>query len=281
LFEERGVGPDVVAGDHSESDAKPHIDYFHRRTDQADIYFLVNRENRWQDADCSLRMTGRQPELWDPLTGEVSNARAFRQANGRTIVLLRFPPEGSMFVVFRRAISPTAQGNGEHNGPRPTTATTLTGPWQVEFDAAWGGPPTPVEFAELTSWADHDDEGIKYYSGSADYRTTLEVDASANDANQRTWIDLGDVKEVAVVSVNGTEVGTAWTEPYRVEVTGHLRSGENQIEIEVTNLWPNRLIGDRRLPARERLTHTNIRKFRENSPLLESGLLGPVELLRD
>lgn len=277
---ELSVGPDfeTVAG----GDVPPHIDYFHRRTDEADIYFLVNRRADWQDAHCSLRITGKQPELWTPMTGEIGDATAFRQEAGRTIVPLRFPPEGSLFVVFRREIAPTARGAGEWNGPRPAVTNTLAGPWRVQFDPAWGGPAEPVEFDALESWSRHADEGVKYYSGSAVYRTTFEVDDDPlHDPARRWWIDLGQVKELAAVTINGEKVGTAWTEPFRVEVTSHLRSGENRLEVEVTNLWPNRLIGDRRLPPDERLTRTNIRKFRRDSPLLESGLLGPVRLMRE
>jgi hypothetical protein len=92
---------------------------------------------------------------------------------------------------------------------------------------------------------------------------------------------LGKVRNVAAVKVNGEDAGIAWTEPFRVDISPHLRPGENTVEIEVTNLWPNRIIGDRLLPAEERITRTNIRKFNDDTPLLESGLFGPVRLMAE
>jgi hypothetical protein len=130
------------------------------------------------------------------------------------------------------------------------------------------------------SWADYRDFGVRYYSGTATYRTDFDLAVNSESlAGKRIWLDLGEVKHVAAVRLNGSELGVAWTKPFRVEQTGHLRDAGNQLEVDVTNLWPNRLIGDaQRLPD-ARITKTNITKFDGNSPLLPSGLLGPVTLM--
>jgi hypothetical protein len=159
---------------------------------------------------------------------------------------------------------------------------SLDRPWSVEFDPQAGGPEPPQNWKKLVSWTDVDDSKIKYYSGTATYRTTFDLEQRlAGRDGQRIWLSLGEVKNVANVRLNGSPLGVVWTDPFRVELTGHLRDTANELEIEVTNLWPNRLIGDQQLPPAERTTKTNITKFDRDSPLLRSGLLGPVELMID
>jgi hypothetical protein len=158
----------------------------------------------------------------------------------------------------------------------------LAGPWDIQFDPAKRGPAEAVRFDKLVSWSARPEPAIQYYSGAAVYRTTFDLPTGeqSTGGEQRWWIDLGAVKNVAAVKLNGKELGVSWTEPFRVEMTGHVLPKGNELAVEVTNLWPNRLIGDRHLPRDERQTRTNIRKFTEDSPLLESGLLGPVRLMR-
>lgn len=277
----RGVGirPDFTA---TNSDGEvPQLDFIHRRTKDTDIYFVANRLEQWQDADCSFRVAERQPELWYPVTGEVRDAGAFRQDTGRTIVPLRLPPNGSLFVVFRREIPAAAQGQAQFNEPRPNTVQELAGPWEVKFDLDKRGPANAVQFDKLVSWPTRPETEIQYYSGPAVYRTTFDLPKGEQAAeHRRWWIDLGLVKNVAVVTLNGKNLGVVWTDPPRLEMTGNLLPTGNELAIEVTNLWPNRLIGDRHLPQDERRTKTNIRKFTDESPLLESGLLGPVQLMQ-
>jgi hypothetical protein len=266
------------------------IDFIHRRTADADIYFVANRTEHSKAIDASFRVAGKQPELWDAVSGEIRDAQAFRQTDGRTVVPLQLAPGGSIFVVFRKEISAAKNGAAAHNEPQLTQWRSIDGPWQVEFDRLKGGPEQPQTFERLVSWSDLSDPQVKYYSGTAIYRTAFDVGES--DVEQpaaaeqpspgkprRTWLSLGDVKNVANVRLNGSPLRVVWTDPLRVEVTDHLRSGANELEIEVTNLWPNRLIGDQRLPPDDRITNTNITKFQGNSPLLLSGLLGPVSLL--
>lgn len=261
-------------------DAAGVIDYFHRRTSVGDIYFVTNRSPEWQNVDASFRVSEKQPELWDAVTGEIRDATAFSQTSGRTNVPLRLPPGGSIFVLYRRDIEPTVRGTAPHNEPQLTISQTLDAPWFIEFDSNLGGPNQPIKLDQLMSWSDQEDSKVKYYSGTAVYRTTFDLKEPAGESgSRRTWLDLGEIKNIASVKLNGSSLGTVWTDPLRVELTGHLRSHGNELEIEVTNLWPNRLIGDARLPEDQRITSTNITKFNAGSPLLPSGLLGPVQLM--
>jgi hypothetical protein len=154
----------------------------------------------------------------------------------------------------------------------------VEGPWTVRFDPKWGGPESVV-FQELMDWTKHPDEGVKYYSGSATYSTSFQYSGQKRSA----FLDLGDVKEIAEVRLNGRRLGVAWTKPFRVDATPALRIGDNRLEIEVVNVWPNRLIRDGQLPSDRRLTSTNVKVYSEpkpeGHPLFSSGLLGPVRVM--
>jgi hypothetical protein len=146
----------------------------------------------------------------------------------------------------------------------------VTGPWQVKFTPGWGAP-AETTFDVLRSWTEHADPGIRYYSGTARYSTTVNL-AAGRDYT----LDLGEVREIAEVWLNGQPLGVLWKKPFAVALGGAAKAGANRLDIEVVNLWPNRLIGDQQLPPEKRLTSTNITKFTADSPLMPSGLLGPV-----
>jgi len=278
VLEAEGVGPDF-GYDAEREDAL--LDYIHRATDEAEIYFVANRNERWERADCRFRVVGRLPELWDPLSGETREARAFRQESGATVVPLEFPPNGSLLVVFRRAIARDAAGPARQNFAPCQETSRLPGPWTVAFDPAWGGPES-VQFDDLVSWSERPEPGIRFYSGAAVYETRFDLapaESKALAAGSRILLDLGEVKNVAEVRLNGRRLGVVWTLPFRVDLTDAVGPADNRLEIKVVNLWPNRLIGDEHLPPEERRTSTNITKFTKDSPLLPSGLLGPVAIL--
>jgi hypothetical protein len=128
----------------------------------------------------------------------------------------------------------------------------------------------------LASWTTRSEPGIKFYSGTATYRKTFELPSAAK--GQSLWLDLGTVRELAEVKVNGQSCGVVWAPPFRVEISRALKPGANQLDIEVVNFWPNRIIGDQSLPEAQRFTRTNIRKLTADTPLITSGLLGPVRL---
>ena len=213
----------------------------------------------------------KTPELWHPDTGVIEDAPSYElTADGRTRLPLTLEPNGSVFVLFRRP------GEGKTAVP-PSFETKPTlpvnGPWTVTFTPGWGAP-AQATFAKLLSWSDHSDPGIRYYSGTARYSTTLDLSAV------RDWtLDLGDVREIAEVRLNGHSLGILWKQPFAVKLpSSAVRPGANLLEIDVVNLWPNRLIGDQNSPPEKRFTRTNITKFTATSPLMPSGLLGPVVL---
>ena len=177
----------------------------------------------------------------------------------------------------------------------------VEGPWRVDFAKGWGAPPRAA-FPELTSWAENQDEGIKYFSGSAVYTKQFDVPASMLSGDRLVVLDLGRVKNFATVTLNGKELGVLWKEPFTVDVTKAVKPGRNELKVKITNLWVNRIVGDEQLPPdvewngaqlkqwpdwllnngprpdTGRYTFTTWRFWNEDSNLLESGLLGPVTL---
>jgi hypothetical protein len=183
-----------------------------------------------------------------------------------------------VFIIFRKVIGPKVNGTTTSNYPTLTKLQLeLGGGWDVSFDPKWGGP-AKIRFDALTDWTKHADKGIKFYSGTAIYRKTFTLPA-APDKGRQLVLDLGEVREVAEVRVNGKDLGVVWTRPARVDIASAVKAGTNDLEVTVVNLWPNRLIGDAALPPEKRFSETNMRKFVATSPLLPSGLLGPVQVL--
>jgi hypothetical protein len=136
-----------------------------------------------------------------------------------------------------------------------------------------------VHLDRLISWTDHPDEGVKHFSGTATYSREIEVPAALLSRGRAVWLDLGTVKEVAEVSVNGKDLGILWRPPFRVNIAGAAHAGRNRLEVRITNLWPNRMIGDSALPQDKRFTYATFQPFKPTDPLLESGLIGPVSLM--
>jgi hypothetical protein len=263
--------PDVTF--RGAADAK--LVWIHRRTPLTDIWFVANQQERPEQVTASFRITGKAVELWDPATGETVPA-TYNASNERTEVPLSLDPYGSTFVVFGRATTATQRM------VEPTTRTTLLpvqGPWQVTFEPGRGAPEGPVPFESLTSWTRSNDAGVRYFSGTATYVTEIDMPSTAFRPGQRVELDLGAVKEMAEVLVNGQPVGgVLWKPPYRADITPALTRGVNRIEVRVTNLWPNRMIGDLQPGVTRTYTFAAFRPFTKDSPLLESGLLGPVRL---
>ena len=429
---------DVFAAKHLKPDFEftgtagtSQLEYAHRITDEADIYFVSNQRRQFDSVECAFRVSGKIPELWHPDTGMIEPAPVWSEQNGRTKVLLNFDPAGSVFVIFRRAAGSTdhvvatdgdfpanpsappkleiqhavysaIDGAGEMDvkekitglvqagepvvagndlagrDPAPnhvkelrvdyifngqpghvtarenealtlpadpaigqspqweiTTAAdsspllklwgndrvelhmadgnmlradaadlpapqTVTNAWTLSFPPNWGAPPS-VTLDQLISWTDHTNAGIRYFSGTATYEKDIEISADRSKTGAELWLDLGAVKNFAEVFLNGRDCGVLWKPPFRVNITAAAKPGVNQLVVKVTNLWPNRLIGDEQLPPdcewngdqlaawpqwlldgqpspTGRLTFTPWHHWTKNSPLLESGLLGPVTL---
>jgi hypothetical protein len=260
-----GVSPDFASNGP--------VRYIHRQADGIDLYFVANRSAGAVEADCTFRVEGRAPECWDPLTGAVRDLPEFRGSAGRTTVPLRFEPHGSWSIVFRKpAGAPAAKP--ARNFPDRANVVEIRGPWEVRFDPKLGGPGA-VTFATLEEWIRRPEEGIRHYSGVATYRTRFDLPAGA-ERRPGLRIALGEVRVMARVRLNGKDLGTAWCAPWALEVGGAAKERGNELEIDVANLWPNRLIGDQALPADRRVSWTTWSPYGKDSPLMSSGLLGPV-----
>jgi hypothetical protein len=285
-----GVLPDVEIRESQTTKAVPKetlsgipnpgtFGWIHREVGEADVYFIANLRNASASATFTFRIREKQPELWDAVTGKTRDAVAFDQtADGRTTLPLEFPPRGSLFVVFRKAIPASQNGLAKKNSPHLVPAMEISGPWNVQFDSAWGGPKSAI-FNRLEEWTRRPEPGIKYYSGTATYRKTFHLPKSLRQGKEPMYLNLGTVHEIAQIRLNGKNLGTVWTSPWRVEITDAVKPTDNQLEIDVANLWTNRLVGDAGLLPEERRTTTNVTSFKKDSPLLPSGLLGPVNLL--
>ncbi len=267
------------------------IGFIHRATAAADFYFLANRKAIPEKVEASFRIEGRQPELWNPVSGERRDLWQFSVKGGCTIVPLEFEPDGSMFVVFRKKIEdqgPKTDGGRQVNFAELKPVQQIAGAWSVQFDPQWFYPVEGLAgdaakgslvFEKLEDWSMRPEEAIKYFSGTAVYRKTFDLDSKIENQHAKIYLDLGTVKETARVKLNGKDLGVVWCAPWRVEITDALKPQGNRLEIEVVNLWPNRLIGDVGLPGEQRRTKTNVNYYNQKRPLLPSGLLGPVRML--
>jgi hypothetical protein len=269
------------------------VRYGHRRTNDRDIYFVSNRTGDPIKAACRFRVGQGSPQLWDPVTGEQRPLMQFERADGLTVIPMEFDAFQSFFVVFggkdEKPISKT-----EENFPELKIDNELSGAWDVAFDPKWGGP-EKVTFDTLQDWTTRPEPGIKYYSGIATYRKTFNL---AQVPGGKTYLDVGVVHDMARVKLNGKDLGVVWCAPWRVEVTGAIKAGDNRLEIEVVNRWANRMIGDKqpadanartvecppgflggkKIPA-GRYTFCTSDPYDAQSPLASSGLLGPVQIL--
>ncbi len=253
--------------------------FVHRKLDDGDVYFVDNRMDRAENVNAIFRVEGKEAELWDPTTGAAQPASYSTTMDGRTTVPLHLDPYGTTFVVFR---APAKTASLEFAEPQETVVAgldkTLNQDWHLSFQAGRGAPET-ADFDRLTSWSENADAGIKYFSGTATYSKTIEVPAGAFTPGAHVWLDLGDIRDVAEVAVNGKYLGILWKAPFKIDLTGVLTPGSNQLVIQVTNLWVNRMIGDQQPWALKKYAFADFTPYKAESPLLPSGLLGPVRLI--
>jgi hypothetical protein len=278
----------------------------HRSQNNVHVFFVANTSRNAGIAECNFKIAGLQPELWDPVTGTTRSLSQFTVNNGSTSIRIPFDKAQSYFIVFRK---PVSENRPSEDFPRLREFYELSGNWTVIFNKTWGGPAEPVTFETLQDWTRHANKGIKYYSGTAKYKQTFRLSASPMKGS---YIDLGTVKHIAHVKLNGKDLGVVWTAPWVVRIPeGLLKKGNNSIEIDVTNVWANRLIGDEQEPAdtewlpghidngkflkefpdwflkneprpsKGRYCFTTWNYFTKDSPLVSSGLLGPVKLVTD
>ena len=299
----------ATSAQHATQSGTLDLQSIHRVQGKAHLYFIANIGESAGSARCSFPVKGLQPERWDPVSKVRENLYGSEAEDGFITVDLDFAPAQSFFVIFRKplpyaGIAPRARS--------VTLLTELAGPWTVHFDPVWGGPRYAVEFASLHDWSKHAEKGIRYYSGTARYKKTFHLPPL--DHSKKLWLELGEVKYLAAVMVNGAKLGVLWTPPWRIDITSAAREGENSLELAVTNVWANRLIGDEQepldinwqagdpilkggyflkelpdwflkneaRPSKGRFTFTTWNYFHDrNAPLLPSGLLGPVRIDRE
>ena len=275
------------------------IRYTHRSMENREIYFVSNKTNERLKTSCTFRVGEGTPELWEPLSGETRSLPEFVIENDRMNIPLQFGQYQSYFIVFDKNanINPAASAKAK-NFSEPKVLMVVNGLWNVSFDPKWGGPKNVV-FNKLEDWTISKNNGIKYYSGIATYRKNINLPKKTVSNNNTEFIlDLGEVNNLARVRINGKDMGVVWTAPYRLNISDAIHPGNNQVEIVVANLWPNRLIGDEQFPddgikdnkwpdwllknqprTSGRYTFTTAKFYKKDSPLLKSGLIGPVRLL--
>lgn len=248
--------------------------FVHRKLGDIDFYWVNNRNSRKEELEASFRITGKAAEIWHPeiaITEKVS----YTIENGVTRVPLHLEANDAVFVVFRIKSSEKSR---TVIIPKEKQVATIEGPWNISFQENRGAPANAT-FETLKPWNENSDSGIKYFSGTAKYTKTINARAEWFKAGTRLCLDLGSVKELAEVIINGKSMGIVWKTPFRVDVTEGLKQGENEIEIKVTNLWVNRLIGDQQSTVGKKITYTTMPFYRPDSPLKTSGLLGPVQVI--
>ncbi|MET1057667.1 MAG: glycosyl hydrolase [Pedobacter sp.] len=250
--------------------------FIHRTLPDGDIYFISNQKNSPVKLDATFRLGGKVPELWDPVAGSIRNLPAYTQNSNTTSVPLELDATGSAFVIFRKDVVKTTAGQVKVNYPEAVQTMTVTSPWTVTFDKSMRGPAQPLVLKTLTDWTQSTNDSVKYYSGAAVYRTTVNLVLPAK--GMQVMLDLGRVAAIAKVKVNGIDAGGVWTAPYEVNITKLLKSGKNELEIKVINTWVNRLIGDSKLPDNKKGTWLSVNPYKSDSKLQPSGLLEPLKL---
>ncbi|TNF43163.1 MAG: hypothetical protein EP310_04915 [Bacteroidetes bacterium] len=249
----------------------------HRTMPGMDIYFITNQSDEEIEINPVFRVgKNLKPQLWDAVTGEIRKLNEYIQTENGTEIPLKLKAQQSWFVVFTDAGTKDIKPGFQKNFQEPEVLQKINQPFTVDFRNKEIGPAESVVFNELTDWAESDNEQIKYYSGTAVYSGTFNVDSLPD--KREIYINLGEVSVMAEVTLNGKNVGGVWMAPYRLNVTGLLQQGENTIEIEVVNLWRNRMIKDKMLPDLERYTWTVVDDIKEGETPHSSGLLGPVTI---
>ncbi len=247
----------------------------HRTMPGMEIYFLTNQSDTVLEFEPSFRVSGLEPQLWDAVSGEIRKLNDYADDGSRTVIPLAMQKDESCFIVFTsRSNETTAEGYVE-NSPEPEVFSTLDSKWNVEFENKEFGPADPVKFTNLTSWTESADWRVKYYSGTATYTTEFSLDEIPEGD---LFMNLGEVGVMASVKLNGADLGVSWMAPYRLRTKDHLLAGVNQLEVEVVNVWRNRMVGDMDLPEAERFTTYTVADLQKGEELVPSGLLGPVSI---
>ena len=266
LLLENGILPDM------KTNLEDPVLFIHRHRPDGEIYFVSNQSESPISISPEFRTKDMQPELWNPLTGEIRYLPEYTYTEKGTSVNLQLDKNESVFVVFRNSGKKFHEGK---NYPVSSESQEITGSWKVHFKSMDGTVEKDVDMDSLRSWTESEDEDIRYFSGTAVYKTVFRMEDMKSDFY---YLDLGNVMVMAKVKLNGQYIGGVWTSPFRLPVTDMLKEGENTLEIEVVNNWVNRIIGDLNKPSDQRTTWANVITWKPESTLQKSGLLGPVKL---
>ncbi len=259
---------------YSKPQASTNLLFVHRKVGNTDIYWVNSRNNSAQDLDAAFRVDGKRAEVWHPETGKIETV-SYKIAGGITTVPLHLEANDAVFVVLRDKAEGTLK---VISAPAEKELSTVSGPWNLSFQPNRGAP-EKISLETLTAWNENSDPGVKYFSGTGTYSNTINVPTDWIKQGNKILLDLGNVKNLAEVFVNGKSLGVIWKTPFRVNITEALKQGENKLEIKVTNLWVNRLIGDAQPGVKQKITYTTMPFYRANSPLKPSGLMGPVRIV--
>ena len=315
MLQKLNIAPDFGYEDHE----RTLLDFIHYSCKGMEFYLVRNTTGEWISRACRFRQQNKVPEIWDPVSGKISPVSVYDQTNGVTDLPLSLAPYESLFVVFRKGSPAPHDTRIVGRGPHPPVlrytpegvcvweegtfersrqeqsavirnypvVSTLEGPWEVSFPKGWGAPESVV-FPKLTSWTESEDQGIRYFSGVARYeKMFVHVPGPSRNGDTRVYLDLGDLSGVGEVWLNDQLLGITWAKPYRFDVTGILKPGENRLTVEIANTWSNRIVGDAvtgEKYTRTNITNTNVKGLYRTYfpwskvPLIESGLFGPVTI---
>ncbi|PWK27572.1 F5/8 type C domain-containing protein [Arcicella aurantiaca] len=266
-FDKLGILRDLIVKNDQENYAQ-NIAWTHRKMNDMELYFISNQVEKNRQLSFSLRANQPFVYLYSAVSDELT-AISSKVENGRTQLMLNLEANESIFIILSKKVLNASQAYST------TLSKTIEGTWKVSFDDKNGQIKNTQNFEKLSDWSVNQDSLIRYFSGTATYQNSFQI----NKTQKRYWLDLGEVANIANVKVNGVNCGVAWTAPYRVEITKAIREGENQLNIEVSNTWANRLIGDNKLPENQRITKTTAPFRLAGKALEKSGLLGEVKLL--
>lgn len=275
-FESIGIQQDLYFLEIARAEAQT-MAWSHRKSDTEEVYFVSNQKEEIRKLKLSFRATARYVELYNPVIDKTTLLTNWKLENGRTIIPLVFEANESCFVIFKNTTQEKLDSANQKELDFEKV-TTLEGNWNLQFDPQFHGPVESITISKLFDWSTSEDERIKYYSGTAVYTKTFHWDGALN---QKVWMDLGQIENMAEVSLNGKDCGTIWTHPHRVAIDDKLKKGKNVVTIKITNTWANRLIGDQKLSVEKRLTWTTAPFRLDGNPLLKAGLLGPVTILKE
>jgi len=258
------------------------IDYIHRTTDLGEIYFLRNDREEPINATCRFRVKEMYPEIWDASTGTISRVADYTKKEAATSFEIALPSHGSIFVIFNK--NNRSNLSVFDDNKLDAIKTEISGSWMVSFPPNWGAPPSAV-FDRLISWTESKDPGIKYFSGTATYQNSFNLDEGS--VKKKMILDLGELRDVAEVFINGKSAGILWKKPYRLDISQLVQAGTNDLKIEIVNLWVNRMTGDMLSNPKDRFCKTNQSYMKsevwpggdEPFRLQTAGLLGPVTLI--